>query len=179
MEITNIIWISLINLTNAFWFNHFFKRFGKDLAGNFEDGIISNAAEFGRVPSVSVAYKSKTYPRFYWQTDVTYTRFEILQAQAEARMYDESAIGSLLDDKIKARKRKFDLGKIKYLFLGSKPLGLTGLLTNDEVQKHINTIYNKSISQMSQPEFENFRLSLAQYYLENCEYTANGTTLLM
>lgn len=79
----------------------------------------------------------------------------------------------LLAEKLKARKKEYDLGIQKTLFLGLKsaPTKFAGLLTQSDVTSDVTTI-TKSLASMTDAEFLTFAKTFIKAFQDNCNYTA-------
>ena len=137
-----------------------------DIVGTFEEGSFGGNIDFERTASADVVINKKIFPRLKWKKSVTYSLFDIMQA-SKAQNID------IIEAKLSARKRNWDLGIQETVFLGSKVNSdITGLLNNKEVTVD-TTIITKALSTMTSSEFNAVIAKLPNAFFTN----ANGTTI--
>lgn len=86
----------------------------------------------------------------------------------------------LLAEKLKARKKEYDLGIQKTTFLGLKsaPTKFGGLLTQSDVTDN-TTLVTKTLAAMTDAEFLTFAKGFVKAFQENCNYTAYPTRFVV
>ena len=145
-----------VEVGNGSFSESILRNLSFDVAGDFEDGII-NTGEKSRLAEVDAVLSPVTIPVLNWGKYAAYTLFDVEQA-ARSSNWD------VIEGKLKARKKNWDLGIQKVAFLGSSVISsVTGLLNNANATINTTTI-TKRISDMSDSEFQTFvGLLLADY----------------
>ncbi len=144
-----------------------------DLAGSFEAGIQDTASGPTQVAQVSVATAPKTAKIKTWAYGYQYSVPEVEKALASNNW-------NVIEGKMRALKRRFDLGLQKVAFLGLRSdAGVPGLLSNTEVTVDSATTITKYISSMSAIEFSTFVQKILGVYFANAGYTVLPDTFLM
>lgn len=143
-----------------------------DVAGSFESGNFGSNADFERTASVDVAINDRTFYRQKWKKSVTYNIMDMEQA-------NQAKIINIVEGKLKARKKHWDLGIQETMFLGSKEnVDITGLLNNNEVNVNLTAI-TKPLSEMTADEFNAFIGSLPNLFFANSNRTAMFNTFVL
>lgn len=143
-----------------------------DVAGDFETGNYGNNIDFERTASVDTLIDNKIFHRQKWKKSVTYNLTDEEQENI-------TKIINLIEAKETARKRNFDLGLQKTIFLGSdiNP-NITGLLNNNEVNVN-TTLITKPLSSMTEIEFNNFIQLFLNLFFENSDNTTMPNTFVL
>jgi hypothetical protein len=144
-----------------------------DVAGPFEQGLISLASGPSQLAHVDVGTSPKTAKIMTWAKGYMYTVPEVQKALA-ANNWD------VVSGKMSALKRQWDLGLQAIAFLGLKGMlsDVPGLLTNSEVTVDTTTIL-ENISAMSADDFSTFVASILGVYAENSNFTEMPDTFIM
>ena len=138
-----------------------------DLMGDFEAGIQGTSSGPTAVSQVGVATSPKTAYVKTWAYGYQYNTIEVEKALASNNW-------NVIEGKMKALKKRWDLGIQKIAFLGmlSDKTRVPGLLSNSEVTVDSATI-TKSIGSMSVDEFATFVKTIMGVYFSN-----SGSTVL-
>jgi hypothetical protein len=163
-EIPFADYVPVIPGTGA-WMEDIKTNLTYDLAGPFEDGIISTASGHSQISTVDVGISPVSAKIITWAKGYMYTNPEIQKALA-ANNWD------VVSSKLSALKKQWDLGIQKVAFLGYKAsiADVPGLLTNSSV--NIDTsIITKNISTMTSAEFATLVSALLADYFDNSNNT--------
>lgn len=135
-------------------------------ADDFESGVIDTGSDNSRIATVDAGVAPKTVAVINWAKEIGYTVFDIEQA-LRASNWD------IIEGKVRARKKNWDLGLQEIAFLGSKTnKNVTGLLTSAEV--NVNTaLITKPLSSMTAAELNAFAASFMSSF-----WTNSGSTRL-
>ena len=135
-----------------------------DTVGGFETGNFGSGVDFEKTASADIVIDTKTFYRQAWKKSVTYNLFDVSQA-------NQAKVINIIEGKLKARKKNWDLGIQETIFLGSKENeNITGLLNNDSVNVDTTSI-TKSLSSMSAEEFNNFIATIPNKFYLNANRT--------
>lgn len=135
------------------------------IGGDFETGIINSASENSRLAEVTSAVDAIRVPITNWAKAVTWTLFELRQAQVAGNW-------DIVTSKERARKKNWDLGIQRIAFLGAASnTNVKGLLTQTDVTAN-TSIITESITGMTTAEFNAFVGAIVQAYRANSFYTA-------
>lgn len=135
-----------------------------DAVGDFEDGNFGSNVDFERTASADITLNQKTFFRQKWKKSNTYNIMELMQA-------DRAKVVNIVEGKETARKRNFDLGLQKIIFLGSdENPNITGLLNNKEVNVN-NVLITKYLSSMTAGELNAFIAQISNVFYENTNNT--------
>lgn len=143
-----------------------FDQFSQD----FEDGVIDMGTANGKLSSVDASVDLVQHPIKNWAKTISYTLFNMKQA-ALTGVFDY--VSSLE----KARKKNWDLGLQKIVFLGTKTGG-KGLLNLKGITKDTTTI-TKPFASMTAAELNAFVGSVATAWYANCAYSAKPNRFVM
>jgi hypothetical protein len=133
---------------------------------DFEAGNINTGHNNTRISTVDAGVTPKTVQVINWAKEIGYTVFDIQQA-VTASNWD------LIEGKLRALKKNWDLGLQEIAFLGSKTnAGVPGLLTSKEVNVN-KTLITKALAEMTADELNAF----AAKFLSTCFDNANKTQL--
>jgi hypothetical protein len=143
-----------------------------DVVGDFETGNFGSNADFERTASADITIDKKVFYRQKWKKSLTYNITDLEQAE-------RARVINLVEAKETARKRNFDLGLQKTIFLGSdiNP-NITGLLNNNEVNVN-TTLITKPLSSMTEIEFNNFISLFLNLFFENSDNTVMPNTFVL
>lgn len=136
----------------------------------FESGVINNASNRAQMPLVDAAYDQIQQTIYNWAKGCTWNIFELEEAMRANTLF------SLIEAREIARRKEWDLGIQKIAFLGygdSK-----GLLNQTSVTSN-TAIITKSISSMTDSEFNTLIYSLYESYRNNTARTAKPTAFIM
>lgn len=143
-----------------------------DAVGNFEDGNFGSNVDFERTASADIILNKKMFYRQKWKKSITYNQMDIIQA-------DRAKVVNIIEGKETARKRNFDLGLQKTIFLGSdENENITGLLNNKEVNVNA-TLITKFLSSMTAQEFNSIIAQLPNIFFANTNNTVMYNRLVM
>ena len=139
---------------------------------DFEAGVINTGANNSRLPEADVAIEPLNIKIVNWAKAIGYSLFDIQQAA-------KSGSWSLIEQKEKARYQNWSLGIQKIAFCGSAidpdVVGLLGLTT---VTSN-TTLITKTISSMTEAEFQTLVARLLAAYQANCSYTTMPDTFII
>lgn len=144
-----------------------------DVAGDFETGIISTASAPSQISKVDVALAPISTVLVKWAKGYQYDIPEVSQALA-ANNWD------VVQSKMNALKRNWDLGTQKIAFLGLKGSTSTvpGLYTNSSVTINLTRI-TASISGLSAANFGTLVAGIIADYFTNSNQTELPDTFLI
>ena len=143
-----------------------------DLAGSFEEGIQGTASGPTQVAQVSVATSPKTATIKTWAYGYQYNTIEVEKALASNNW-------NVIEGKMKALKRKWDLGLQEISFLGLKSDSrIPGLLSNTAVTVDSSTITGY-ISALNYTNFATFVKDLMAAYFANSNSTVLPDTFVI
>lgn len=135
-----------------------------NVAGGFETGVINTGNE-ARLNSSDIAIGQMRFPILNWAVKSVYSVFDVQQAFA-AMNFD------LIEQIALSRKKMWDLGIQKVTMCGSKVnTAVTGLVNNSGVTVN-TTVITKSISSMTDAEFQALVGTLLDTYYANSNHTA-------
>lgn len=135
-----------------------------NVAGGFETGVINTGNE-ARLNSSDIAIGQMRFPILNWAVKSVYSVFDVQQAFA-AMNFD------LIEQIALSRKKMWDLGIQKVTMCGSKVnTSVTGLVNNSGVTVN-TTVITKSISSMTDAEFQALVGTLLDTYYANSNQTA-------
>lgn len=141
------------------------RTFSKD--EGFETGVMSNGSNQQRLSHSDAAFDEVPQVIYNWAKAIEWNVFELEQAMKANTLF------SLIEARMVARKKSWDLGLQKVAFLG---YGSTkGYLNQSGVTADTATISQK-ISTMSSAQFNAFIAAIYQTYRANSSYTAKPTT---
>jgi len=132
---------------------------------DFETGIMNTAADNSRLSEVDAAVDPIKVPVINWAKAITWSIFDLKHA-SQAGNWD------LVSSKERSRKKNWDLGIQKIAFFGMNARAdVNGLLTQTDVTSN-TTLITKTISSMTDTEFETFVAGVVGAYRTNCAFTA-------
>lgn len=135
-----------------------------NVAGGFETGVINTGNE-ARLNSSDIAIGQMRFPILNWAVKSVYSVFDVQQAFA-AMNFD------LIEQIALSRKKMWDLGIQKVTMCGSKVnTNVTGLVNNSGVTVN-TTVITKSISSMTDAEFQALVGTLLDTFYANSNHTA-------
>lgn len=140
-----------------------------DSTGDFEKGIINTASDDARLAMAGTGVRPVTIPIAKWAKGINWSILELEQAT-------QSGKWNPIEEREKARKRNWDLGIQRTVFLGTSQDGYPGLLTqttgSGEDQVALNTsLITKAINSMTAAELRTF----LQGFIEAYQVRANRT----
>lgn len=142
-----------------------------NVAGGFETGTINTGNE-ARLNSSDIAIGQKRFPILNWAVKSTYNVFDVQQAFASMNF-------DLIEQIALSRKKMWDLGIQKVTMYGSKVnTDVTGLINNTGVTVNTTAI-TKSISSMTDAEFQTLVATLLDAFYTNSNNTAMPNRLYM
>ena len=139
-----------------------------ELGQDFESGIINQSTADGKLSSVDATVDMVQQPIRNWAKKISYSLFSMKQA-ATTGVFD------YVTAQEKARKRNWDLGIQKIVFLGSKNGG-KGLLNSDGPTVDTATI-TKPFSSMDYSELNTFASQIFARWYANCFASAKANRL--
>lgn len=131
--------------------------------GSFEKGYI-NEAVGSRLATADAAIQSVSVKTATWAKEITWSLPELEKAS-------RTGVWDIVSAKEKARKKNWDLGIQRIVFLGNA-YGMTGLLNQSAVTVNSGTLIPAKLSAMSDAQFSTFAASVIGAYQANCNYTA-------
>jgi len=141
-----------------------------ELGQDFEAGIVNQSAADGKLSSVDTTVDMVKTPIKNWAKKISYSLFALKQAE-------KTAVFSYINSLETARKRNFDLGLQKVVFLGTKTGG-KGLLNLDGPTKNTTAI-TKPFSSMTASELNTFVSTIAGLWYANCYASAKPNRFVM
>lgn len=138
---------------------------------DFETGIVDSSRPSNEIPNTDIQVIAHPISILTWNKGYSYSVIELQQA-AKGNV-------DLIMEKEKARKKNWDLGIQRTMFLGSKSRSTIGGLYNAESVATNTTFIAQPISQMSAATFATFVAKLIKLYQANCNYTAMPDTLII
>lgn len=142
-----------------------------DLSDDFEEGIV-DVANNSRIANVNTGVEGVNTKVIDWAKMLDYSLIDLQKAQ-------KSGNWSLIESKERSRKKNWDLGIQKVAFLGhSTDTNVKGLLnlagvTND------TTNLTKTLSSMTDAEFQTFISKFVQLFVSNSNSTAMPDTFVI
>ena len=131
--------------------------------GAFEKGYI-NQGNSVRLSTTDAAVDALTVPVYTWAKELSWSIPEIAEAS-------RTGVWDIVSAKEKSRKKNWDLGIQRTVFLGSADGVLQGALNQGEVT--VNTsLMTASLSTMTTAQLNTFAASVLEAYQANCNYTA-------
>jgi hypothetical protein len=141
-------------------------------AEDFESGYIDTATN-ARIAEVDGGIDSVTSKIKTWAKSIGYSLADINFANVNGNW-------SLIETKEKARKKNWDLGIQKTVFLGSSDPDVEGLLTQRNSGITIDTTtFTSSIADMTPAEIQKFIGLFIAVYFKNSNYTIMPNRLLL
>lgn len=134
-------------------------------AGDFETGLVRQAAQNGRQAGAEPSMDSVSYPTFLWADSINYSLMEVEQA-LQASNWD------IIAQKHSARQKMFQLGIQQIAFLGTKSKNMEGLLINTAAPINA-TLITAYISSLNAANFLTFVTQLIAAY-----WTSSAATKL-
>lgn len=135
-----------------------------DLADDFSTGIINTGGNSSRMATGDAGVDSITAKVRNWAKEITWTIFDLQQA-AKSGNWD------LVTAKEVSRKKNWDLGIQKVAFLGLSDGTAQGLLNMSGISSN-TAVITKSISSMTDTEFNTLCATTMNAYRSNCNRTA-------
>lgn len=143
-----------------------------DVVGNFESGNFGGNVDNERVESADIFLSNKMFYRNKWKKGLSYNIIDIQQA-------NQAQVINLIEKKEEARKRNWDLGIQKTIFLGSDVnTKITGLLNNPDITFDTVSL-TKKMAELTDQEFQAFCTTLPNLFWENSNKTAMFDTFIM
>lgn len=134
------------------------------LGGQFEDGVINQGSNNGRLASADAGVDSLSIVVRNWAKSIGWTLFELQQAT-------KSGNWDIVTAKEGARKKNWDLGIQRIAFLGARnDSSVLGLLTQSITPN--TSIIDEPISGMDTAELKTLCAELLEEYRSNCARTA-------
>ena len=135
-----------------------------DAAGSFESGIQGTSSGPTQVAQVHVGTSPRTAAIVTWAKGYQYNMVELKKALASNNW-------DIVESKMKALKRNWDLGLQQVAFLGLQSnSAIPGLLTNSDVTEDTDTI-KAFIHSLSYSDFATLVQNLLAAYFANSNYT--------
>lgn len=123
-----------IDVGNGAFKDQIFNYQTFDVAGDGFEGFQTDVSNESRMPSVDISYNGRIDQRRMWNKKVSYKLSDIKQIQAILREPVEQRNFDVIEKKLEARKRNFDLMLQDVAFLGNPVFNdIDGLLNNSEV----------------------------------------------
>lgn len=143
-----------------------------DLTGSFESGNFGSNVDNERVESADIFLTNKMFYRNKWKKGLSYNIIDVQQA-------NQAQVINLIEKKEEARKRNWDLGIQKTIFLGSSVnTKITGLLNNPDITFDTATITGK-MADLTDQAFMALCTTLPNLFWNNSNKTAMFDTFIM
>lgn len=134
-------------------------------SGKFEDGLINNLVNGGKLTEVSAGVNLIRQPNNTYAKQITYTIPQVEQASL-------TGVWDLIEGLEKSRKRDWDLGIQRVAFLGlAGDVENAGLLNQVGIKDDADLI-TKALKNMTQEELSAFCENVLGAYRANCQHTA-------
>lgn len=151
-----------------------------EVGDSFETGIVNQAQNNDREASIDVAISSVRVPIYSWVKKATWGLFETQEALRAGNW-------NIVEAKMKARKRNWELGIQRIAFLGAQGFqtaqancyGLLNLPNVNTDQSVFAASGNVPISQMSPTQLNAFVANLINLYRANNNRTADPTHFIV
>lgn len=135
-----------------------------DLSDDFETGYTGQATNGSGIPLVDTALDKVTTPIENWNKAIEYSILQLNQYNQGNQILD------LVSQKEKSRKKNYDLGIQKTVFLGSQSKGWKGLVN---LPCNVNSsLMTTQISKMSADQLNAFAAGLIAVFRQNNNFTA-------
>jgi hypothetical protein len=161
-----------VEVGNGAWMEKITQPLQYDNAAGFETGIINTGKGEASLDIVDTGISNKDSVILTWAKGYRWAIPELQKALASNNW-------DIVQGKVEALKRNWDLGIQDIAFLGSKSLStVTGLLTSADVTSDTTNI-PKNIALMSADEFQTLVAALLGAYFSNSNSTQLPNTFLM
>ncbi len=147
-----------------------------EMSDNFETGIINTGGNNARLAQADTGVDAVNVQVFNWAKAIGWSVFDLQQAALSGNW-------DIVSSKEKSRKKNWDLGIQRVMFLGATGLNQTGgkclgLLNQAGVTSN-TAVITKAISTMSATELSAFCAAIINAYRSNCNRTAWPTHFIM
>lgn len=142
-----------------------------DVAGDGFEGFQVDVSNESRMPTVDISYNGRIDQRRMWNKKVAYKLSDIKQIQSILREPVEQRNFDVIEKKLEARKRNFDLMLQDVAFLGNPVFNdIDGLLNNSEVTVDA-TLLTAGLGSLTDAQFQVVVGNILAKYVAQTNYT--------